>query len=159
MCIIFYRYSFCRPERRPVEGNYSNPRKYYSKDCVAERERQGRQLMACRGTSKLADAGFRILMHWIWCDISLDCYKCQESSKPLGQVEDEIMKTGAQFFGEELLKWLVHCTIHISHNDLPEFLSAALASIDDATASPHSSALQSKNSFCVILLKVKGTAH
>ncbi len=74
--------------------------------------------------------------------------KCQESSKPLGQVEDEIMKTGAQFFGEELLKWLVHCTIHISHNDLPEFLSAALASIDDATASPHSSALQSKNSFC-----------
>ena len=32
--------------------------------------------------------------------------KCQESSKPLGQVEDEIMKTGAQFFGEELLKWL-----------------------------------------------------
>ena len=54
---------------------YSNPRKYYSKDCVAERERQGRQLMACRGTSKLADAGFRILMHWIWCDISLDCYK------------------------------------------------------------------------------------
>ena len=85
--------------------------------------------------------------------------KCQESSKPLGQVEDEIMKTGAQFFGEELLKWLVHCTIHISHNDLPEFLSAALASIDDATASPHSSALQSKNSFCVILLKVKGTAH
>ena len=32
--------------------------------------------------------------------------KCQESSKSLGQVEDEIMKTGAQFFGEELLKWL-----------------------------------------------------
>ncbi len=32
--------------------------------------------------------------------------KCQESSNPLGQVEDEIMKTGAQFFGEELLKWL-----------------------------------------------------
>ena len=32
--------------------------------------------------------------------------KCQKSSKPLGQVEDEIMKTGAQFFGEELLKWL-----------------------------------------------------
>ena len=54
--------------------NYSNPRKYYSKDCVAERERQGRQLMACRGTSKLSDAGFRVLMHWIWCDISLDCY-------------------------------------------------------------------------------------
>lgn len=31
---------------------------------------------------------------------------CQESSKPLGQIEDEIMKTGAQFFGEELLRWL-----------------------------------------------------
>ena len=30
--------------------------------------------------------------------------KCQESSKPLGQVEDEIMKTGAQFVGEEILK-------------------------------------------------------
>lgn len=31
---------------------------------------------------------------------------CQEPSKPLGQIEDEIMKTGAQFFGEELLRWL-----------------------------------------------------
>ena len=53
----------------------------------------------------------------------------------------------------------VYCIIHISHNDLPEFSSAALLSIDDATASPHSSALQSKNSFCVILLKVDGTVH
>ena len=30
----------------------------------------------------------------------------QKTSKPLGQIEDEIMKTGALFFGEELLKWL-----------------------------------------------------
>lgn len=30
---------------------------------------------------------------------------CQEISKPLGQIEDEIMKTGDQFFGEELLRW------------------------------------------------------
>ncbi len=30
----------------------------------------------------------------------------QERSKSLGQIEDEIMKTGALFFGEELLKWL-----------------------------------------------------
>ena len=49
---------------------------------------------------------------------------------------------------------IVYCIIHISHNDLPEFPSATLSSIDDATASPHSSALQNENSFYVILLKV-----
>ena len=54
---------------------------------------------------------------------------------------------------------LVYCIIHISHNDLPEFPSAVLSSIDDATASPHSSALQIENSFCVILLKVNDTVH
>ena len=54
---------------------------------------------------------------------------------------------------------LVYCIIHISHNDLPEFPSAVLLSIDDATASPHSSALQIENSFCVILLKVNDTVH
>ena len=54
---------------------------------------------------------------------------------------------------------LVYCIIHISHNDLPEFHSTALSSIDDATASPHSSALQAENSFCVIILKVNGTVH
>ena len=42
---------------------------------------------------------------------------------------------------------LVYCIIHISHNDLPEFPSAVLSSIDDATASPHFSALQIENSF------------
>ena len=45
---------------------------------------------------------------------------------------------------------IVYCIIHISHNDLPEFPSATLSSIDDATASPHSSALHMKKSFCVI---------
>ncbi len=54
---------------------------------------------------------------------------------------------------------LVYCIIHISHNDLPEFPSAVLSSIGDATASPHSSALQIENSFCVILLKVNDTVH
>ena len=54
---------------------------------------------------------------------------------------------------------LVYCITHISQNDLPEFPSAALSSIDDATASPHSSALQIENSFCVILLKVNDTVH
>ena len=49
---------------------------------------------------------------------------------------------------------LVYCIIHISHNDLPEFPSAVLSSIDDATASPHSSALQIENSSCAIILKV-----
>ena len=48
----------------------------------------------------------------------------------------------------------MYCIIHISHNDLPEFHSTALSSIDDATASPHSAALQTENSFCVIMLKV-----
>ena len=48
---------------------------------------------------------------------------------------------------------IVYCIIHISHNDLPEL------SIDDATASPHSSALQNENSFYVILLKVDGIVH
>ena len=54
---------------------------------------------------------------------------------------------------------LVYCITHISHYDLPEFPSAVLSSIDDATASPHSSALQIENSFCVILLKVNDTVH
>ena len=54
---------------------------------------------------------------------------------------------------------LVYCLTHISYNDLPEFSSAALSSIDDATASPHSSALQNKNSFSVIMLKVNETVH
>mgnify|MGYP003369178579 FL=1 len=54
---------------------------------------------------------------------------------------------------------LVYCITHISHNDLPEFPSAALSSIDDATASPHSSALQAENSFCAIMLKVNETVH
>ena len=54
---------------------------------------------------------------------------------------------------------IVYCIIHISHNDLPEFPSATLSSIDDATASPHSSALQNENSFYVILLKVDGIVH
>ncbi len=49
--------------------------------------------------------------------------------------------------------------IHISPNDLPEFPSAALSSIDVATALPHSSALQAENPFYVILLKVNETAH
>ena len=44
---------------------YSIPRKYHSKDSAAGFESQGRQQKACQGTSKLADAGFRILMHWI----------------------------------------------------------------------------------------------
>ena len=54
---------------------------------------------------------------------------------------------------------IVYCIIHISHNDLPEFPSATLSPIDDATASPHSSALQNENSFYVILLKVDGIVH
>ena len=54
---------------------------------------------------------------------------------------------------------LVYCITHISHNDLPEFLSAALSSIDDATASPHSSALQAEHSFCAIMRKVNETVH
>jgi len=42
---------------------------------------------------------------------------------------------------------------------LSEFPSAALASINDATASPHSAALQPENSFYVIWLKVNDTLH
>lgn len=38
----------------------------------------------------------------------------------------------------------VRCTVHISSNGLPEFPSAALASLDVATATPHSAALQNK---------------
>jgi len=40
---------------------------------------------------------------------------------------------------------------------LSEYLSGALASIDDATVPPYSAALQSENSFCVIWLKVNDT--
>ena len=43
-----------------------------------------------------------------------------------------------------------YCAIHISPNDLPEFPSAALASLNDAATSPRSAALQAENSFCVI---------
>ena len=43
--------------------------------------------------------------------------------------------------------------------DLSDFSSAALSSIAVATATPHSSALQIENSFCVILLKVNDTVH
>ena len=59
-------------------------------------------------------------------------------------------------------KWqikLVYCLIHISHTDLPEFPSAALSSVSVATATPPSFALQTENSFCVIMLKVNETAH
>ncbi len=53
----------------------------------------------------------------------------------------------------------VYFITHISHNDLPEFPSAALASIDDASASYHSFALQAENSFCTIMLKANETVH
>ena len=56
---------------------------------------------------------------------------------------------------EELVCW----HIYISTNDLPGFPSAALASLNDATASPRSAALQSENPFCVICLKVNVSAH
>ena len=46
-----------------------------------------------------------------------------------------------------------------STNDLPEFPSAALSSIDVATATPHSSALQNENSFYVIMLKMNVPVH
>ncbi len=58
----------------------------------------------------------------------------------------------------------MYCTIDISHNCLPKFPSAKdfsplVASVNDATASPPSSALQTENLFCAIMLKVNGTAH
>ncbi len=49
----------------------------------------------------------------------------------------------------------MYCLTHISHNNLPEFSSAALLSIDDVTASLHFSALQNKNSFGVMMLRSK----
>lgn len=54
---------------------------------------------------------------------------------------------------------VVYCITHISPNDLPEFPSAVLVSIDVATATPHSAALQSENSFCAIWLKMNDTVH
>ena len=62
-------------------------------------------------------------------------------------------------FKAQVVKQLVYCITDISPNNLYKFSSAALSSIDDATASPHSSALQIENSFCVILLKVNDTVH
>ena len=44
---------------------------------------------------------------------------------------------------------LVYCITDISPNNLYKFSSAALSSIDVATATPHSSALQLKKSSCV----------
>ncbi len=54
---------------------------------------------------------------------------------------------------------LACCTIDISHNCLPKFPSAALSPVSDAAAPPPSSALQTENLFCAIMLKVNGTAH
>ena len=54
---------------------------------------------------------------------------------------------------------LVWQHIYITPNDLPEFPSAALSSVTDATASPPSSALQTENSFYVICLKVNVLSH
>ncbi|HCT92455.1 MAG TPA: hypothetical protein DF613_13925 [Lachnospiraceae bacterium] len=51
------------------------------------------------------------------------------------------------------------CPAHISQNDLPEFPSAALLSVNDATASSPFAALQIENSSCAILPKVNGTRH
>ena len=45
---------------------------------------------------------------------------------------------------------LVYCITDISPNNLYKFSSAALSSIDVATATPHSSALQTENLSCVI---------
>ena len=45
---------------------------------------------------------------------------------------------------------LVYCITDISLNNLYKFSSAALSSIDVATATPHSSALQTENLSCVI---------
>ena len=54
---------------------------------------------------------------------------------------------------------LVYRHIYISTNDLPGFPSASLVSLNDATASPRSAALQSENPFCVICLKVNVSVH
>ena len=47
-------------------------------------------------------------------------------------------------------KKLVYCITDISPNNLYKFSSAALSSIDVATATPHFSALQTENLSCVI---------
>ena len=53
-------------------------------------------------------------------------------------------------FFMELPFELVYCITDISPNNLYKFSSAALSSIDVATATPHSSALQTENLSCVI---------
>ena len=52
-------------------------------------------------------------------------------------------------FFMELPFELVYCITDISPNNLYKFSSAALSSIDVATATPHSSALHMKKSSCV----------
>ena len=51
---------------------------------------------------------------------------------------------------QKLKSELVYCITDISPNNLYKFSSAALSSIDVATATPHSSALQTENLSCVI---------
>ena len=51
---------------------------------------------------------------------------------------------------EQSVGILVYCITDISPNNLYKFSSAALSSIDVATATPHSSALQTENLSCVI---------
>ena len=54
---------------------------------------------------------------------------------------------------------LVYRHVYISPNDLPEFPSAVLSSINDATTSTLSSTLQTENSSCLIWLKVNVSAQ
>lgn len=49
--------------------------------------------------------------------------------------------------------------LYIWRNGLPEFLSAALLSIDDVIAWSHSSVVQTENLFCAIMLKVNEKVH
>ena len=51
---------------------------------------------------------------------------------------------------QKLKSELVYCITDISPNNLYKFSSAALSSIDVATATPHSSAVQTENLSCVI---------
>ena len=66
------------------------------------------------------------------------------------QSEDKILIFGLFLLGWIAIMSLVYCITDISPNNLYKFSSAALSSIDVATATPHSSALQTENLSCVI---------
>lgn len=70
-------------------------------------------------------------------------------------MREKMYTVNHEYRPKNLATYLVQRIINNQPYHFPDFSSAALSSINDATASPHSSALHMKKSFCVIYLPGK----